>query len=114
MALPPLLRQLVEQQLTAFCDRRVPPDLHDKLRLTFTVKGNTVTLVEQRPFFLDATAEWTKSKVALFTYDAATRTWALFARDRNGRRMAYDAEPTADLAVLIAEVDADPTGIFWG
>ncbi len=76
--------------------------------------GNTVTLVEQRPYFRDPSAAWTQSKVAVFEYDPTTRTWELFAFDRNDRRMPYDAEPTADLAVLVAEVDADPTGIFWG
>lgn len=114
MALPSLIAQLADQLLTEFCARRVPTHLHDRLRLSFTVKGNNVTLVELRPFFLDATAPWTESKIAVFKYDAVTRTWELFARDRNGRRMPYDADPAADLASLIAKVDADPTGIFWG
>ena len=47
-------------------------------------------------------------------YDAETRTWDLFAFDHNSRRMPYDVEPTTDLAALVAEVEADPTGIFWG
>ncbi len=96
MALPPLTRQLVEQQLTAFCARRVPPQLHDQLRLSFTVSGNTVTLVEQRPYFLDATAEWTQSKIAVFVYDPTMATWELFRFDHNDHRMPYDAEPTTD------------------
>ena len=53
-------------------------------------------------------------KIAVLVYDAASRTWDLFAQDRNSRRMPYDVERTTDLAVLVAEVDADPTGIFWG
>ncbi len=51
----PLTRQLVEQQLTAFGARRVPPEFRDQVRLSFAVKDHTVTLVNQRPYFRDPT-----------------------------------------------------------
>jgi len=53
-------------------------------------------------------------RVAVLAYDTTTRTYDLFCFDRNDRQMPYDSEPTTDLAGLVAEIDADPTGIFWG
>ena len=41
--------------------------------------------------------------------------WSLFWRDRNLRFHAYDlVSPTANIEELLAEVDRDPTAIFWG
>jgi hypothetical protein len=41
--------------------------------------------------------------------------WTLQWRDRHGNWRRYaDATPTADVTVLLNEIDEDPTGIFWG
>jgi hypothetical protein len=43
------------------------------------------------------------------------RRWALYCADRNGRWHNYpDTKPTRQIDELLTEVDADPTGIFWG
>jgi hypothetical protein len=47
-------------------------------------------------------------------YVVRDKSWTLHSRDRNGRWHRYaDADPTADVTVLLSEVDEDPTGIFW-
>jgi hypothetical protein len=39
----------------------------------------------------------------------------LYSRDRNLKFHLYDLLPaTANVDALLAEVDADPTAIFWG
>ena len=41
--------------------------------------------------------------------------WTLYAIDRNGRWFLYDdVEASRDVGQLLAEVDEDPTAIFWG
>jgi hypothetical protein len=36
-------------------------------------------------------------------------------KHRNERWFLYlDTEPSRDVSPLLAEIDADPTGIFWG
>jgi hypothetical protein len=41
--------------------------------------------------------------------------WSLYWRDRNLRFHEYDRVPaTAGVEDLLAEVDRDPTAIFWG
>jgi len=105
MALPPLTHQLATKLLTEFCLKRTPPEIHVDVRVGFEIRGDTITISEHRPVWDDPTKA-TAMRVAVLVYDAATRAWDLFSFDRNDRRMPYDVEPTTDLAVLVAEIDA--------
>ena len=43
------------------------------------------------------------------------KEWAIYWRDRNLKHDLYDlVEPTPSVEPLLAEIDADPTYIFWG
>ena len=42
-------------------------------------------------------------------------TWTLYWRGSDERWHAYeDTKPSRDVQPLLAEIEADPTGIFWG
>ncbi|MEU2634709.1 DUF3024 domain-containing protein [Micromonospora fulviviridis] len=73
-------------------------------------------MVECRPpWRSDTGPAWTSLPVGRLRYTRATGTWMLYWRDRNHRFHRYDpTPPSADIAVLLAELDRDPTGIFWG
>jgi len=59
--------------------------------------------------------EWTSMRVAQLRYDASSKRWSLFCRDRDERWWPYDdIGPSVSVDPLLAEMDADPTGIFWG
>ena len=114
MALPPLVRQLVEAKLDKYCEQKIPPRVRDKIKLTYKFRGNSVTLVETRPYYLDETV-WTESVVAQFRYDLGDKTWTLYCADRNSRWHLYDfVEPTRELDAILTAIDNDKTGIFWG
>ena len=113
MAPPPLTHLLATKLLTEFCTRRTPPEIHVDVRVGFEIRGDTITISEHRPVWDDPTQQ-TAMKIAMLVYDATSRTWGLFAFNRNSRRMPYDVEPTTALAILLAEIDADRTRIFWG
>ena len=114
MALPPLVRGFSEAKLSEFIERKCPASLRDQVRLGFSVRGNSVTLFEERPLLLDP-SRWTRMKVAQFRYDSTTREWTLFYADRNSRWQVYFHIPQSkDLDVLLREVEEDPTCIFWG
>ncbi len=114
MALPELTRQQVERRLTAFCDARVPAHVRNKVRLAFSIRGNKVTLIEERVGWQDP-SRWIQSPVARFDYDAASGAWTLRCRDRNCKWYFYELQPpTKRFDDLIEEVQRDPTGIFWG
>jgi hypothetical protein len=113
MALSQVERAAIDGLLADYCARRVPPSVRNELRLEHKVRGNAVTLVERRPPWRGA-GEWTTGPVAQFRR-LRLGQWVLFCRDRNQKWWRYEPLPAAaDLKVLLAEVDRDPTGIFWG
>jgi hypothetical protein len=112
--LPDITRAKVESKLHELCDRRVPPQLRDRVRLGFKIDGNKVLLLEERPAFPEKT-RWVEIPVAKFSYTAKSATWQLYCRDRNSKWHRFTPEPaTPNFDRLVAAVDTDPTGIFWG
>ncbi len=75
-----------------------------------------MTIVERRaPWREDYGPEWTRFPIARLRYTKAGKTWSLYWRDRNLRFHEYDLiSPTARIDELLADIDRDPTGIFWG
>jgi len=114
MPLPPDVRDRVQRRLDQYCQARIPERVRHQLRLTYRIRGNHVTLVEERPSIFDP-EKWTQVVVAQFRFRLGDSNWLLYWADRNSRWHAYDdLEPSADLDDLLREVDRDPTGIFWG
>lgn len=114
MAFSELQHAKLERRLGAFCETRVPAAARDKLRVGFRIKGNDVVLFEERPDFRDP-REWREMAVAKFKYVGTKREWHLYCQHRDLRWHRYQALPAArNFERLLDEVDADPTGIFWG
>lgn len=108
-----------EQAITlvgAYSASRTPADLRGEIRIESVKRGNAITIVERRPPWKpEYGPEWSKTKVAQLRYDEAHGTWALYCSDSNGRWWLYDeVPPSRDVHALLAEIEADPTGIFWG
>jgi len=109
MALPHDELQRVNELLEVFCRERSG----DSVRLEYNVRGNRVTLVESRPLFIDPSM-WNSVSVAQFEFNPEPRVWTLYWYDRKNRRQPYPTGRRRDtLEKLVAEVAADPTGIFW-
>jgi hypothetical protein len=100
----------------AFCDSRVPEDLRDEIRIECTRRGKAITIVERRPpWNPDFGSEWSTSKVAQLRYDDSAGTWSLYCPDSNGRWHHYAGLlPSRTVQPLLAVIEGDPTGIFWG
>ena len=114
MPLPQRESASVNTDLAEYWRSKVPVRLADKLRLGHSVRGNSVTLFEERPNLLEAD-KWVKILVAQFRYDPSKARWSLHCADRNSRWHLYeDLAPAKDFALLLREVEEDPTGIFWG
>lgn len=114
MVLPETEHFRVERLLSGFCAKRSPPHLRDQVRVGFRIRGTKVLLYEARPVFLKPD-EWVEVKAAQFEYSPATKRWTLYCFDRNSRRRPYyEADENQAFEYLLAEVNEDPTGIFWG
>ena len=72
--------------------------------------------IERRaPWREDFGPEWSSVPIARLRYTAATKSWTLYWRDRNLRFHLYDlVTPSPHVEDLLAEIDRDSTGIFWG
>jgi hypothetical protein len=114
MSLPISIKKSVEEKLNAFFQQRIPENLHDRIRLSYNIRGDSVTLIESRPHFRDPD-RWIEMKIAQCRYDSEAGCWTLYCADRNERWHIYDLlPPQKEIDALISEIDADPTGIFWG
>jgi hypothetical protein len=104
------------RQVEEYCASRVSEDARDQIRVECSARGRGISIVERRPpWNPDLGSEWSEVKVAQLRYDEGRGTWSLCCSDSNGRWSAYDElGPTKDVAPLLNEIDADPTGIFWG
>jgi hypothetical protein len=114
MALPADVRRAEETQVGRYCETLVPEDMRSDVRIEHSVRGNAITIVERRPPWReDFGSEWSSTKVAQLRYEGAN--WTLYCSDSSGRWWRYDeAAPARDVAPLLAAIDADVTGIFWG
>lgn len=109
MALPHDELQRVNELLGALCRVRSG----DSVCIEYHVRGNRVTLVESRPLFIDP-AMWNSVNVSQFEFSPELQVWTLYWYDRKNRRQPYPTGRRRDtLEKLVAEVEADPTGIFW-
>jgi hypothetical protein len=117
MGLPELVRRQAERELAAYCEHRVPASVRDQVRLEYEFRGNSATIIERRvPWHPALEGEsWTRMPIAQLRYDPERGRWTLFWPDRNTRWHEDDGvSPAKTLAPLLAEVDEDPTGIYWG
>jgi len=102
--------------LRRWCDQRVPARARHQVRVECELGDRQVTVMERRaPWRGGAAEEWSSLPVARLRYTKASGTWTLYWRDRHSRFHRYQpVGPTNDIAVLIAELERDPTCIFWG
>ena len=114
MSLTEVQKAQVDKLLTAYCAKRVPTAVQSKVRVGYRVHGSEVILYEERPAFRPP-HDWQEMVVAKFRYVSTQREWRLYCQHRDLRWHTYQARPaSSNFGKLLDEVDADPTGIFWG
>ena len=80
------------------------------------MRGLSVTILECRPPWTpEIGPQWTRFPIARLRHVQAHGVWMLYWRDRNLRWHRYDRiGPSPQVDPLLAEIEADPTSIFWG
>lgn len=88
----------------------------DEVRIEVDTGPASLTIVECRaPWRDDAGPDWSRQGIARLRYRSTEQVWHRYWSDRHGKYHRYeDAPATATIDDLLAEIDADPTGIFWG
>jgi hypothetical protein len=114
MPIPDLEKARAMKALEQFCSRHNRPDLRHLLWYDARFERNAAFIFEHRPSFQNRN-EWTELAVAKCRYNVSHVTWELLWSDRNSKWHVYESlNPTRSIEPLLAEVDRDPTGIFWG
>jgi len=114
MTLPEFTKRLVESNMSSYCEQRVPLHIRDRVKLAFKIRGNRVTLLEKRPVYWEK-SKWTDMPIAQFRFNPSKSLCTLYCAERNSKWHEYPlVAPTRDFDALLAEVEKDPTGIFWG
>jgi hypothetical protein len=86
------------------------------MRVECKIRGGAITLVERRaPWQPAPAAEWSAVDIAQLRYDERSRSWGLYWPRATGRWLRYDGiSCSPDVDTLLDEIDADPSGVFWG
>jgi len=120
MAIDEFTEAAAEEKLDHFCENRIPPHAKEQVRMSWSFWRNSIILYEERKAYMDR-SRWIKMKVARMDFDAETKGWTLWAYDRNSKPLYYpnlhpdvSVRSTASLDEVIAEIDNDPTCIFFG
>lgn len=114
-ALPDHTRHLVERLLGGYCRRICPPTFRHQVVLGWRLQDDAATLYELRSICgIDGLRR--AIDVAQFRYDARARHWRLYHNTTEPTRWRRYPDHPRDrsLHALLAEVDADPLGLFWG
>jgi hypothetical protein len=103
-------------RIRRYCAERIPARVAHLVRLEIDVEGRSVTIQECRPpWSPDMGPEWTRFPIARLRYIASRGEWTLYWRDRHlGFHRYLRIDPSPDVGILLAEIEADPTMIFWG
>jgi len=115
MAIPqPLLDDALDRIEALLAVRRSADT--DQVRLSVTVEGNAITIADERAPWRDPRDDWTSVPVARLRWTATRQEWSLQEPTLEGGWTAYRGEigPTSSIEPQLAELDDDPTGIFWG
>jgi hypothetical protein len=108
--------ELDAARVRRWCAGRVPDRVRHQVRLECDIAPRHLTIVERRaPWRAEPGADWTTTPIARLKYSAADATWTLCWRDRNLRFHVYERlAPSPDIGTILAELESDPTAIFWG
>lgn len=110
------------QATRVYCQTRVPDALREEIEIVCREREGMITIVERRApeepaegAAAPATDEWLEIDVALLRHTERSRLWTLFAPGNDGRwRLYLGAEPSETIDPLLAAVEADRGGVFWG
>jgi hypothetical protein len=114
MAFSDLELKRIDRTIGALCRRVTRPEHADKLRFVFQVDGHSVSIYEDRAPW-DSVGDCTRMGVARFRYTRTRERWTLYWMRRDLRWHVYDPDAMpADLESLVALVDEDRYGAFFG
>jgi hypothetical protein len=114
MAFNELELKRIDRTVGDLCRRNTLPQHADELRFICELDGHAVSIYEQRPPWRGS-GPWTSHGIARFRFSRAGGRWTLFWMRQDLKWHCYVPQPpSVDLASLVAVVEADEYGAFFG
>ncbi|WP_444543999.1 DUF3024 domain-containing protein [Paenibacillus abyssi] len=109
--LDPFTKKRIIKIMEDYVETRIPKHIRDKLKLSYSIRGNNVTLIEERPAF--KSDQWVQLNIAQFRLDQ--NKWKVYWQDsKNKWHFVDDIEPDEDFEKQLSVVDKDEREMFWG
>ncbi|MEI6363540.1 MAG: DUF3024 domain-containing protein [Actinomycetes bacterium] len=102
-------------RIRTWCATRTPAATADQVRVVAVVDGPQVVIAEERPPWDGGHGSpWETYPLARVTYVRSSRTWNLEVSSEGDRFRKYPGLVSGSLEEVLAEIDEDPTFVFWG
>jgi hypothetical protein len=94
--------------------RRPPLQLRKEVDVDFRLSGHSIEIFEVRPVW-QRVGETHEIPVAKATFVRTRGVWQIYWQRRDLKWHSYEPFPSArTIEEVVAEIDADPCGCFWG
>jgi len=104
-------KKRIKKVIDNYIETKVPKHVRNQIRLNYKIRGNNITLVEERPAF--KSDQWVEIDVAQFRLDHGE--WKVYWRDsKNKWHYVEEIKPEEDFEIQLNRVDQNTNGIFWG
>jgi hypothetical protein len=104
----------IDRLVGGLCRRRTACGRAEQLQLLYEISPESVVLFEERPDWRDS-AKRLRSPVARLQYAHVTGLWTLYWQRADLAWHRYQpSPPSVDLAALVAVVERDEYGAFFG
>ena len=104
----------IKKAVGGFCERRVRPEIRDKLRLEYAVDRHDIVISEIRPHWRNPGEEM-DTPIAKIKYVRSANEWRLYWMRADLKWHGYDPHPVGkNLEELVEVVDEDAYCCFFG
>ena len=103
----------IRKVVGTLCEKRSPGYIRDKLRLEYKIQNQDIIIFEVRPRW-GTPNEQLWSPFAKLKFVRSRNSWKLFWQRADMKWHKYVPLESGDLGELVAEIDADPHGCFFG
>ena len=104
-----------QKMVEAYIEKRRPPEhLRHQIDLSFRIQNQSIEIFEIRPGFMDPLKK-IENSIAKTTWVSSRQVWRIFWQRADLKWHSYGPLPEVKtLKQFIDEVDADPSGCFFG
>ena len=114
MAFSEIELKKIDKFVGGLCRKRTPEKYKKELRFEYRIKGHEVEIIEIRPYFHNPN-EMSELSVAKLKFNRTKNIWVLYWQRASGKWLKFEpSKTTYDLAELVAEIDHDEFGCFFG